>query len=106
MDSELNMIINILMNPNNYKLVAPISHIIKREPDFTTLGDACLEVGGDFCEGLFWWYIAWSDAIKALTLKNLTVTRKCTLTNKLIINKFLGVSCGNYKLSLRPIYQS
>ena len=36
MDSELNMIINILSNPNKYKLVTPISRIVKREPDFTT----------------------------------------------------------------------
>ena len=36
MDSELNMIINIFSNPNKYKLVTPISHIINREPDFAT----------------------------------------------------------------------
>ena len=84
MKSELKLIINILSNPKKYKLETPISHIVKREPDFTTYGDACLEAGGGFCENFFWWHVEWPDKIKALTLKNLTVSRKCTFSKKLI----------------------
>ena len=75
MKSELSTMINILSNPDKYNLETPIAHIVKREPDFVTFGDACLEAGGGFSENLFWWHVEWPDEIKALTLKNLRVTR-------------------------------
>ena len=84
MKSELRTMINILSNPDKYNLETPIAHIVKREPDFVTFGDACLEAGGGFSENLFWWHVEWPDEIKALTLKNLRVTRKCHLSKELI----------------------
>ena len=75
----------MIINPIGFKVEYITRELtIKREPDLTTFGDACLEAGGGFYEGLFWWHIEWPDAMKALTLKNLTVSRRYTLTNKLI----------------------
>ena len=54
MKSELSTMINILSNPDKYNLETPIAHVVKREPDFVTFGDACLEAGGGFSENLFW----------------------------------------------------
>ena len=84
MRSELNMMIQILSSPSIYNLTTPIAHVIKRDPDFTTYGDACLEAAGGYSEGLFWWHIEWPDEIKAMTLKNVTVTQKCLDTNELV----------------------
>ena len=38
--------INILSDPKTYSLETCIAHIIKRDPDFISLGDACPEAGG------------------------------------------------------------
>ena len=77
MRSELNLMKQILSKPDIYNLQTPIAHIIQREPDFITYGDAYLEVGGGYSENLFWWHVEWPDNIKALTLKNLVITRRC-----------------------------
>ena len=84
MRCELKLMKHILSNPNMYNLQTPIAHIIQREPDFITYGDACLEAGGGYCENLFWWHVEWPENIKALTLKNLLVTKKFKLTNELV----------------------
>ena len=84
MRSELNTMTKILSNPNIYSLATPIAHIIPKDPDFITYGDACLEAAGGYSEGLFWWHIEWPEAIKAMTLKNVIVTRKCSHTEKLV----------------------
>ena len=84
MRSELNMMIQILSSPSIYDLTTPIAHVIQKDPDFTSYGDACLEAAGGYSEGLFWWHIEWPDEIKAMTLKNITVTRKCLDTNELV----------------------
>lgn len=48
----------------------PISHIIPREPEFHTKGDACLDSGGGWSTDLlFWWYLEWPDDLKNKTLK-------------------------------------
>lgn len=48
----------------------PIAHIIPREPDFVSFGDACLITGGGFSSDLlFWWWLEWPDDIKSKTLK-------------------------------------
>ena len=84
MRTELNTMISILSNPQKYSLKTPIAHIINREPDFTSFGDACLEAGGGYSKDLFWWHIEWPQEIKALTIKNLTVTKRCSVTNELV----------------------
>ena len=84
MKRELGYIKDVLSNPKKYELKTPIAHIINRVPDFTSYGDASLEAAGGFSEGNFWWHVEWPKEIKALTLKNLVVTRKCKITNKLI----------------------
>ena len=84
MGDELKMMINILSHPKEFSLETPIAHIINRDPDFTTYGDACLEAGGGYSENLFWWHTEWPNKIKALTIKNLTITRRCKDSNKLV----------------------
>ena len=46
MKEELKIMKNILSNPKKFSLQTPIAHIINREPDFTSYGDACLEATG------------------------------------------------------------
>ena len=83
--SELKIIKEILSNPLQYNLVTPIAHLVPRTPDFVTYGDACLEAAGGFSEDLdFWWHIEFPPSIKAKTLKNLTVTRRCPLSLELV----------------------
>ena len=84
MRTELIIIKSILSNPKKYNLETPIAHIIQREPDFIPYGDACLEAGGGYSENLFWWHVEWPDEFKTLTIKNLTVTRRCSQTNNLV----------------------
>ena len=84
MRTELNIMKKILSTPKMYNLETPIAHIINRDPDFTSYGDACLEAGGGYSEKLFWWHVEWPDQIKSLTIKNLTVTRTCSQTNNLV----------------------
>ena len=54
---ELNIMIQILSNPQKFSLQTPIAHIITREADFTSYGDACLEAVGGYSQKLFWWHI-------------------------------------------------
>ena len=54
MRKELNIMIQILSNPQKFSLQTPIAHIITREADFTSYGDACLEAGGGYSQNLFW----------------------------------------------------
>ena len=84
MRSELDIMANILAHSKQYKLETPIAHIINKDPDFILYGDACLEAGGGYSDNLFWWHVEWPDEIKALTLKNLMITRKCLETNDLV----------------------
>ena len=53
MRTELNTMIMILSNPDKYGLKIPIAHVVNRESDFISHGDACLEAGGDYSQGLF-----------------------------------------------------
>ena len=89
MRKGLGIMKDILSNKKVYTLESPIAHIIKREPDFTSYGDASLEAGGGYSENLFWWHVEWPSEIKCLTLKNITVTRRCNETNELVSIKLL-----------------
>jgi hypothetical protein len=84
MKTELKIIIDVLTNHKKYNLKTPIAHIIDRDPEYVSYGDASLEAAGGFSEGNFWWHVEWPDKIKALTLKNLIVKRRCRESNKLI----------------------
>ena len=74
----------VLSNPEQYNLGTPIVHLDQREQNSVTYGDACLEAGGRFSNGKFWWHVEWPESIKKLTLKRLTFTRKCNITHKLV----------------------
>ena len=84
MRADLKALTEILSNTERFSLETPISHIIDREPDFTTYGDACLSAAGGFAENLFWWHVEWPDKVKSLTIKNLFISRKCKDTSKLV----------------------
>ena len=84
MKEELRMMKDILSNPKKFNLETPIAHVINREPDFISYGDACLEAGGGYSQNMFWWHIEWPNEIKALTVKNLTVTRRCLVSKELV----------------------
>ena len=54
---ELNIMVDILSHPKKFSLETPIAHVIVRDPDFITYGDACLEAGGGYSNNIFWWHI-------------------------------------------------
>ena len=84
MKQDLKLLTEILKEPDKYWLETPIAHVIEREPDFITYGDACLYAAGGFSENKFWWHIEWPSEIISLTIKHLMVSRKCRDSNKLI----------------------
>ena len=53
MRTELRIMKDILVNHDKYSLDTPIAHVIKREPDFISYGDASLEAGGGYSSDLF-----------------------------------------------------
>jgi len=84
MRTELKIIHKVLSCPEKYSHETPIAHIILREPDYISYGDASLEAGGGFAENLFWWHVEWPKELKSLTLKNVTITRRCKKSSELI----------------------
>ena len=61
---ELTHVHSLIANPS-YKWEMHIGHVIPRDPQFTSLGDACLTAGGAFCDNLeFWFDIHWSTKTK------------------------------------------
>ena len=84
MRAELKLIKEVLSDSRKYSLCTPIAHVVNRDPDFISFGDASLEAGGGFSNNLFWWHVEWPSEIKMLTLKNITVTRRCKVTSELI----------------------
>ena len=72
---ELEHLHSLLANPE-YKWEMQIGHVIPRDPQFTSFGDACLTGGGAFCHELqFWFDIHWS-----------TATRRAIAANRIHIN--------------------
>ena len=62
--TELANLHTLLADPQ-YKWEMHIGHVIPRDPQFTSFGDACLKGGGAFCHELqFWFDMHWSDATK------------------------------------------
>ena len=98
MRTELKIMKDILENLDRYCLDTPIAHVIKRKPDFTSYGDSSLEAGGG-CSSDFLWHIEWPNEIKALTLKNITVSRRYQETGVLVSINILefAVEIVNYE---------
>ena len=71
MKQELKYLENVLTNPDIFKLETPISHLVNREFDIISKGDAYLEACrgySDDCE--FWVHHKFSEAIK-VNIKNI-----------------------------------
>ena len=82
---ELKIIKEVLSHPLQYNLNTTIAHLVIRDPDFVTYGDVCSETAEDFSEDLkFWWHTEFPPSIKYKTLKNLTVTRRCPMSQELV----------------------
>ena len=50
MKQELKYLEKVLTNPDIFKLKTPISHLVNREFDITSKGDACLEAYGGYSD--------------------------------------------------------
>ena len=69
MKSAMRLLLFVLENPDRYKWETPITHLVERDPDFITLGDASLDAGGGYSMDLkFWWQIHWPEEIQERTL--------------------------------------
>ena len=113
MRKELKYIKDVLSNPSQYNLNTPIAHMIDREAEYIAYGNASLEVAGGFFEGNFWWHVEWLEEIKALTLKNLMVTRICKMTNRLIsinllefVVEIINYAAATHLFIVHPVYLS
>ncbi len=57
--------VHSLIANHDYKWEMQIGYVIPRDPQFSSLGDACLDAGGAFCHDLeFWFDIQWSAKTK------------------------------------------
>jgi len=70
-----------------YKIMAPIAHIIHRDPDYVAYGDACLDGAGGFSENLqFWWFLQWPKNIEARNIKHFRAKYKSPNGHMISIN--------------------
>ena len=61
---ELTYLHSLLANPA-YAWEMQIGHVIPRDPQFVSTGDACLTGGGAYCHELQYWFdVAWSNKTK------------------------------------------
>ena len=85
MHVELSFLGEILANEEKYPLQTPIAHLVEREADFHTFGDACLNAAGGYCDSpKFWWHLQLPDWIRARTMKHWKLMVKEKTTDKLI----------------------
>ena len=57
MRSEINIIKEILSQPDKYILSMPIAHVVSRDPNWITSSDVCLDATGDLFQDLkFLWH--------------------------------------------------
>ena len=67
--AELKLIFTALSDPTVSKR-CPIAHLVDRVEDCKSYGDSSLDAAGGFSiECRFWWYIEWSEEIRAHTLR-------------------------------------
>ena len=85
MQVELSLLTAILQHPSEYSLSSPIAHLVARQPDYQSFGDASLDAGGGFSDNpRFWWHIQFPTWVRQLTLRHLQILVKSKAENKLI----------------------
>lgn len=73
---ELMMLESIIKNPS-IQWSTPVSHLVKRSPDFEVWGDSSLKHAGGYSHNMkFWWHIEWPTSIQSKTLDKFVVKAK------------------------------
>jgi len=88
---ELKLLHVLFRNYHETPFWSPISHLIRRDPDFLAFGDACLDGAGGYSSSLsFWWFVGWP---KSVTDNTLRFYRK---TYKSLSGKFVSINLLEY----------
>ena len=83
--AELTIIQTVLSSPSIFQWSAPIGHLIPRDANFQSWGDASLLAGGGFSLDLqFWWHIQWPPSITSLTLDKFIFKQKNSATGEIV----------------------
>ena len=73
---ELMLLESIIKNPS-IQWSTPVSHLVKRSPDFEVWGDSSLKYAGGYSHNMkFWWHIEWPTSIQSKTLDKFVVKAK------------------------------
>ena len=74
---EIKMLVTILSDKDRFKWEIPMAHMIPKEPDCESWGDACLTGGGAFSlNASFWWETKWPEETTKRTLKSFSTKKK------------------------------
>eukprot|EP00957_Ditylum_brightwellii_P090084 6860769-Ditylum_brightwellii.AAC.1 len=72
MKEKLKLLTKVMSNRDQFKWETPIAHLVHRTPDFTADGDSSLVAAGGFSLSLkLWWYLDWSEDIKARSIREI-----------------------------------
>lgn len=67
---DIKLLYQFLQQPAS-RWEVPIAHVVDRDPEFESFGDASLDSGGGFSTTLrFWWYWEWPEKVQKQTLKH------------------------------------